>query len=206
VYFKEDEITNVLLLYLLVLNHHIKYNSRNHGGVFKVHTSDGLLEFKPTPKGLHILNLHDTLEVAHLLITSSQPSTNHIHVNTVHENFEGFTKKQLKHTHQACCLMLMMGVPTEQAFLSMVHLNQLKDCPSITHDDIKNAHAIFDPDLANIKGKTVRRNPEHVETDYVKIPLDLLSFHKNVTLIADVMFVNSIPFLVSASHTKYYGP
>ena len=75
----------------------------------------------------------------------------------------------------------------------MVRLNQLKDCP-ITHDDIKNAHPIFGPDLANIRGKTFRRNLEHVKTDYVKIPQD-----KNVTLVADVMFVNSIPFLVLVS-------
>jgi hypothetical protein len=32
--------------------------------------------------------------------------------------------------------------------------------------------------------------------DYVEISWDLLSFHKNVTLAADAMFVNSIPFLV----------
>jgi hypothetical protein len=81
----------------------------------------------------------------------------------------------------------------------MVHFNQLKDCP-ITHDDIKNAHAIFGPDLANIRGKTARRNPEHIETDCVEILQDLLSFHKNVTLIVDVMCVNSIPFLVLALH------
>jgi hypothetical protein len=31
-----------------------------------------------------------------------------------------------------------------------------------------------------------------------EIPQDLLSFHKNVTLVADVMFVNSMPFLALA--------
>jgi hypothetical protein len=167
VYLEEDEVAKVLLLYLLVQKHHITYNSHDchdcHDcdGVFKVHTSDGLLEFKPAPMDLHVLDLQDTLEASHLLFTSSQPSTNHLHVNTVRAIFKGFTKKQVKHAHQACCLMLITGVPTERAIPSLVSLNQLKDCP-ITHDDIKNAHAIFGPDLANIRGKTVLRNPDRV--------------------------------------------
>jgi hypothetical protein len=36
--------------------------------------------------------------------------------------------------------------------------------------------------------------------DYVEIPWDLLSFHKNVTLTVDAMFVNSISFLVLVLH------
>jgi hypothetical protein len=91
--------------------------------------------------------------------------------------------------------MLMTDVPIERAFLSMVHLNQLKDCP-VTHDDIKIAHAIFGPNLANIRGKSVRWSPARVETDYLEIPWDLLSFHKNVTPVRDVIFVNSLPILV----------
>ena len=35
--------------------------------------------------------------------------------------------------------------------------------------------------------------------DYVEIPRDLVNMHKYVTLVADVMFVNSLPFLVTSS-------
>ncbi len=48
VYINPDCITNVLSLYLLGQKHHITYDSKDCGGVFKVHTSKGLLEFKPT--------------------------------------------------------------------------------------------------------------------------------------------------------------
>ncbi len=82
----------------------------------------------------------------------------------VRKNYNGFTPKQIKRAHEAHRLMLMTGIPSECAFLSMVRLNQLKDCP-ITHDDIKIAHTIFGPDLTNIRGKTVRRSPKCVETD-----------------------------------------
>ncbi len=123
--------------------------------MFKVHISGGLVEFKSTSHGLHALDLHDNPNAAHLLVTSTYPNKAHLHVNTVHKNNKGFTPKQIKQAHEVRLLMLMTGVPSKCAFLSMVCLNQLKDCP-ITHDDIKIAHTLFGPDLANIRGKTVR--------------------------------------------------
>jgi hypothetical protein len=197
VYLNDDGIVNVLSLFLLSKKHHITYDSHDRRGVFKIHTSGGLVEFKPTSKGLHALDLHDNPNAAHLLVTSTYPNEALLHVNTVRKNYEGFPQKQIKQAHEACHLMLMTCIPSEHAFLSMVCLNQLKDCP-IAHDDIKIAHTLFGPDLANIRGKTVRRSPKHIKTDYVKIPWSLLSFHQSVTLVEEVMFVNSVPFLVSA--------
>ena len=80
----------------------------------------------------------------------------------------------------------------------MLRLNMLKDCP-ITNDDIKNAHTIFGTDLATIRGKMVRRRPKRVITNYVNIPRLLVDANQQVTLAADVMFVNLVPFLVSVS-------
>ena len=54
---------------------------------------------------------------------------------------------------------------------------------------MKNAHALFGPQrISSIKGKTTRRAPEHVRTDYVAVPGDILKLQKNVTLVVDVMF------------------
>ena len=76
----------------------------------------------------------------------------------------------------------------------------LQDCP-ITPSDIASAHKFFGPNLANIRGKTktVRCKPEHVSTAIVKIPQQILSNQQYVTLSADVIFVNQVPFLVSSS-------
>jgi hypothetical protein len=74
----------------------------------------------------------------------------------------------------------------------------LQDCP-ITIDDVKNAHLIWGDDLANKRGKTVHQKPDRVEVDYVDIPRDLLTVQKLVTLLADVFFVNKVPFLALAS-------
>jgi hypothetical protein len=77
-------------------------------------------------------------------------------------------------------------------------MNLLPECP-ISNIDIVNANKIYGPDLANIRGKTTRRKPEHVHADIVDIPQQILDTQKHVTLTADVMFVNSVPFLVSSS-------
>jgi hypothetical protein len=102
--------------------------------VIKVHTSKGFLEFKTTSKGLHALDLRAQPEAApssHISSSTSDntpppmppaPEDDHPHVvKNVHSNYEGFTKKRV----QAKRIMLMTGVPTERAFGSMVHLNQL---------------------------------------------------------------------------------
>jgi hypothetical protein len=132
VYLNPDKIANVLSCFHLGQKHHITYDSKDRGGIFKVHTFDSLLEFKPTNKGLHVLDLHGNPKAAHVLVTSSQPTDEHLHVNTVHSNYKGFTKKQIQRVCKAHCLMQMVAIPSERAFQSMVCLNLLQNCP-ITH-------------------------------------------------------------------------
>ena len=81
----------------------------------------------------------------------------------------------------------------------LVSCKKLDDMPVAPHD-LRNAKAIFGgPDIAGVRGETTRRALERVITDYVAIPRDFLKLHTHVTLIADVMFVNNIPFLVTLS-------
>jgi hypothetical protein len=94
VYLNEDGIANILSLFLLSKKHHITYDSHDCGGVFKVHTSGGLVEFKQTLHGLHGLDLHDNRNAAHLFVTSTYPNAANLHVNTVCDNCKGFTPKQ----------------------------------------------------------------------------------------------------------------
>ncbi len=58
VYFDTRGIANVLSLYRLGKKICVTYDSSNHDGVFQVHTTKGIVKFKPTPKGLHALNLN----------------------------------------------------------------------------------------------------------------------------------------------------
>jgi hypothetical protein len=91
----------------------------------------------------------------------------------------------------------MVGNPTDREFNGMVREKLITNCP-ITVKDVENANPIFVPDLVNLRGKTIRTKPEHVRIEYVQIPRDFVELHKYVTLMADVMFVNGLPFLVTS--------
>jgi hypothetical protein len=59
---KQDppSIVNVLWLYEAKQGHQVTYDSKDQGGVFQVHTDEGILEFKPSARGLHY---HDVLDL-----------------------------------------------------------------------------------------------------------------------------------------------
>ncbi len=111
---------------------------------------------------------------------------------------EGFTKRDVEEAQKACEAQAMLGHPTNRNFLGMVHGGMISNCP-MTANAVTNAHQIFGPDLAGVRGRTVRRPPEPVTTDYVQIPWVILERHQLVTLAVDVMFVNGVPFLVSVA-------
>ncbi len=79
----------------------------------------------------------------------------------------------------------------------MVREKLLTNCP-ITVRNVENANQIFGPNLANLRGKTTRAKLDHVRVEYARIPKDFIHLHKYVTLVADVMFVNGLPFLVTS--------
>jgi hypothetical protein len=142
-------------------------------------------------------------EAAYMLVNTStedndEPKKHIPHVNTVRDNFEGFTKKQVQQVHRARRLMSMLASPSEQDFQGLVQSHMLLECP-VTHEDVKNTHTIFGPNLANIRGKTVQKKPERVITNNVEIPRNLITSNANIHLMADIMFMNGIPFLVLVS-------
>ncbi len=52
-----DSIANMLLLYKAKEHHRVTYDSKDQGGVFQVHTDEGIVEFKPSAWGLHYHNV-----------------------------------------------------------------------------------------------------------------------------------------------------
>ena len=149
-----------------------------------MHTSQGIIEFIPHESDLHYLNLKDKEEEGTTLVT------------TIRENFEGYMKKQMEGAIKACCFQAMLGHPSRKDFESMVHANLFANCP-VTPENISHLHQLFGEDVAGLRGKTVQKKPEHVVTDYVQIPKVIIQMSKFVTLTADVMYVNSLSFVIT---------
>ena len=97
----------------------------------------------------------------------------------VSENREGFTQREYKGAREAQRAMHLLGFPPERDFENMVRLNMIVNC-SGTFDDVKNAKLIFGPDITSLKGKSVRRKPASVVTDYVEIHREILKHRKEL--------------------------
>jgi hypothetical protein len=74
VYFDPRGIANVLSLYQLGQKFWVADDSTDRGGVFKVFTKAGIVEFPPTPKGLHAMNIQHNPEAAYLLVNNADSS------------------------------------------------------------------------------------------------------------------------------------
>ena len=177
----ETGIANILSIPVLKkLGYHITYDS--HGNYYQVSKDDVSFRFNEGDDGLPYIDAGEE---------------GLIFVQTVRQQYEGFTKKQVEKAILARKATGLLGYPTERDMEALVS-NNLDNVP-FTVTDIRNAKTIFGPDLAGVRGKTVRESPKHVVTDVVAIPRDFMKLHKFVTLVADVMFVNSVPFLVTSS-------
>ena len=178
VWYHPNGITNILSLKTLKKRHHVTYDSSDRDGVFKVHTSQRIVEFFPHESGLHYLDLKDHKEAGIALVT------------TIRENFEEYTKKQVEGAIKACHLQAMFGHLSRKDFKGIiVHGNLIANCP-ITPENISHIHQLFGEKLAGLRGKTVCRKPEQVVMDYVQIPRYVIQTSRYMTLTANVMYAN----------------
>ena len=125
-------------------------------------------------------------------------------VETVKDNKKPFTDRQVREAVRARRVYSMIGRPSTTDYKNMITGNLLKNCPVIV-DDIRNTDKIFGPDVAAIKGKTVRAKSPVVRRDIIAIPPVVRDHHIGVELVGDIMFVNSIPFLVTLSKKITFG-
>ncbi len=118
-------IANMVLLHETKQRHRVTYSSWDQDGVFQVHTDGKIVEFKPSSRRLHY---HDI----------SDPSSNVelMRVNTVRENFEGYTRQDVKRAREALHIQGKSANPTKREFAGMVP-ELLTNCP-ITIRNIDN--------------------------------------------------------------------
>ena len=114
--------------------HHITYDSID--GYYMVHTDKGPVYFYKDEQGLPYIDLDASIYDAATTL-----------VQTVHSNYEGFTKKDIKAAKAARKLQGMIGSPSRKYYGGMVSSNMIKNC-LIDSTDVSNAREIFGPDLA----------------------------------------------------------
>ncbi len=152
-------------------------------GKFVIHADAGDIVVHNNRKGVPYLNLKEMEgEVALCLVQDA--------IRTVRGDMEGFTKREVEEARAAREAQGMLGNPTDREFIGMVCSNMITNC-NVTESAVKNAHTIFGPNLAGVRGRTVRVAPKSVRVKHVQIPQTILDRHRIVTLTVDCMFVNS---------------
>ena len=96
-------------------------------------------------------------------------------VQTITENEQFFTPRQIEMAKQARNLYEMIGRPSYNDFISIIKNNMLPHT-NITIKDVMHAETIFGKELGSLQGKTVRKSPKAVITDYIEILPDILEF------------------------------
>ena len=145
----------------------------DHGYKIDYHSDREWVVF--TPDGKEIIFKQETGKCNHTsYIEMHQHMKAFAMVKTVHKNFEGYTKKEVEKATYAHQAQAIMGHPTDEKFKQLVSLNVINKCP-VTMWDIANATALFGPNRASLRGKTVRQKPDRVETEFIHIPDEFMS-------------------------------
>jgi hypothetical protein len=156
-----------------------------------------------SPSFLKIINVRTKKETAFVvtkegLYAHRVPIIRISMIQTIKENEEIFTSHQVSKARNARELYKMIGRPSYHDFVGIIQNNLLLNA-KITVDNINHAEHIFGKDLGSVVAKTTRTKPQHVVTDQVLIPPDIMIFHRNVILSADIMYIDKVPFLLTIS-------
>ena len=125
-------------------------------------------------------------------------------INTVAENKEGFTKREIKNAELARNPHATLICPSVKDFEWAIQSNQIKNCPVPTQD-ADDAQKTWGKDIDALKGKATRRKPDTVARDNVKVPVETLKLHKEAFLAADLFFVNKMPFFLTLSRKTCFA-
>jgi hypothetical protein len=131
----------------------VTYDSTHNGGAFVCRTKDRNIVLRNNNKGMPYLDLRESKANAVLSFALEAAQS---FVQTVQGNMEGFTRRKVEEAQKARKAQAMLGHPTDRDFLGMVPGGMISNCP-VTANTVTNAHQIFGPDLAGVRGRTVRR-------------------------------------------------
>jgi hypothetical protein len=139
----------------------VTYDSRRNGGHFVIHTNQGNIIVKNNSKGMPYLDIRDV--EAEVVLPFIQTTIGAVEaamvalanavsfIQTVRGNMEGYMQHEVEDAHAACKAQAMLGHPTDRDFPGMVRSGMILNCP-VTPNDVQNAHHIFGPNLAGVRG------------------------------------------------------
>jgi hypothetical protein len=156
-WYSKCAITNIITLKNIIKQYRVTYDSAEIGSfvVHQEHKGRPNMEFQMHKSGLHYYGPREQGDLTF--------------VNTVSENKQGFTKRQLSDTECARSLYVTLNYPSMKDFKWIVQSNQIKDYPvKIVNIDV--AAKVWGKSITCLKGKTTHVKTTPAERDFIKIP------------------------------------
>ena len=193
-----EGLANIILLAHLSSICRVVYDSSEEEK-FIAHLPDGReWHFVKSENGLYY---YDTSSDGNF---SKEAVINYCFINTVEDNERKYHRREVDKAKKARTLYTLLNRPSRRSFERYVATNQIINCP-ITVEDVKRFFHIYGPDVATLRGKTVKKSgsssPSHVPS---RLPQDMLSHHRDVTLCGDLFFVQGMPFLHTISRKIHF--
>ena len=118
--------------------HRVTYDS-SEGNIFNIHHNGKMIKFPKTEEGLYCYQISEDTRTR---IKKGKTEKKIMLVETIKENMEGFSNKEITRAKRARKLYHSLGAPSITNFKYLIKSNQIKNCP-VTVKDIDNAERIF---------------------------------------------------------------
>ena len=82
-------------------------------------------------------------------------------------------------------------------------MNGIQNCP-VRPVDVDIAENIFGPDIATLKGKSVRKKPNPVLEDWIQLPEEIHNKHRRIELCMDIMYINGVVLMTAVDRSIRY--
>ena len=201
VWYDENAIANIFALRDIKNKHRVTYDSAKEDA-FIIHNSHNINEctrFKCNAHGIYELYV----PVCHKRQDNKNIQEQSHLIDTVKENRQGYTKAQFQRAVAARKLYHSLGAPTLENYKKFLNMNGIQNCP-VRSADVDIAENIFGPDMAALKGKSVRTTPKPVLEDWINLPEEIHKKHKRIKLCMDIMYINGVGLMTAVDRSIRY--
>jgi len=183
-------IANILSFKKVREKYAVAYDATNKSFTVTTKPNGKVFVFKELVLGLHYLDTKAESGVAL--------------VNTVAGNHSSYSNDDYLWAVSTRELQVKIGWLSLCDIIHIIENNHLPNCP-VTKADIMAAERIFGPDIGSLKGKTTQHNPHAIKQVVEPLPPEIMSQYWHVTLCADIMYINGIPFIMTLSRNIKFG-
>jgi hypothetical protein len=205
VWFHPCGITNLISLHHVKRHFQLTMDTAQTDAIF-LHSKDGKrIPFTPSEKGIYKYILpacQNITDLWNLLSSTSKPQETTL-IDTVEDRSKYYTKREIQQAQLARRIQNKVGCPSSKEFQDVV-IHHLPGC-TVTVRDIQIAEDLYGPNLASLKGKTVRTTAPHIDGKVSGVPPKILSRQSNIVLCIDIAQINGIEAFLTVSKVLRFG-